>query len=135
MAEVRDVKTGAHYQVGQAGALEALEGKLFIGATMGFTGMEVSLNRVPRDQASPFMHAHHRHEELYLFLHGQGEFQVDRDVFPVEPGTMVRVAPDGHRAWRNTGDGELVFVVVQANVDSLTPQDGIRFDEAPAWKS
>jgi mannose-6-phosphate isomerase-like protein (cupin superfamily) len=134
VADIREVKQGAHYRVGAVGPLEALgTPKVFIGQAMGFTGMEVSLNRIAPGGASPFVHAHRRHEELYLFLAGHGEFQVDGEAFPVEAGTMVRVAPDGRRAWRNTGGEDLVFIVVQANVDSLTGQDGIRFEDPAAW--
>jgi uncharacterized cupin superfamily protein len=133
MAEVTNIRTGPHYQVGEAGRLDALDAKLFIGQALGFTGMEVSLNRVAPGQAAPFLHAHRLHEELYLFLDGHGEFQVDGQTFPVGPGTLVRVAPDGQRAWRNSGDRDLIFIVVQANVGSLTGQDGIRSEAPIRW--
>jgi uncharacterized cupin superfamily protein len=133
MAEVTNIRDGAHYRVGEAGPLAALDAKLFIGKAMGFTGMEVSLNRAAPGQSAPFLHAHRLHEELYLFLDGEGEFQVDGEVFPVKAGTLVRVMPAGLRAWRNTGDRDLLFIVVQANVDSLTGQDGIRSDEPMRW--
>ncbi len=133
MAEVTATKTGRHYTVAEAGNLEALEKKEFIAETLGFTGMQVSLNRAVPGQSSPYLHAHRQHEELYLFLAGTGEFQVDGEVLAVKPGTMIRVAPDGRRAWRNNSDSDLLFIVVQANVGTLTGQDGIRLDGDPAW--
>ena len=133
MAEVTATKNGAHYTVAEAGNLGELEKKEFIAQTLGFTGMQVSLNRATPGQASPYLHAHRHHEELYLFLSGTGEFQVDGDVLPVKPGTMIRVAPEGQRAWRNNSSSDLLFIVVQANVGTLTGQDGIRLDGDPSW--
>jgi uncharacterized cupin superfamily protein len=133
MAEITNIRSGAHYQSGEAGPLSQLDAKLFIGKTLGFTGMEVSLNRAVPGQTSPFLHAHKQHEELYLFLEGTGEFQVDGEIFPVRAGTAVRVAPEAQRAWRNNGSQDLLFVVVQANVDTLTGQDGIRGEGAVHW--
>jgi uncharacterized cupin superfamily protein len=133
MATVSNIRAGLHYTVGEAGPLQLLDAKLFLGQALGFTGMEVSLNRAVPGQTSPFVHDHRRHEELYLFLDGEGQFQVDGEVFPVRAGTCVRVAPGGQRAWRNNGPRDLLFVVVQANVDSLTPQDGIRQETEAVW--
>lgn len=133
MAEVTATKNGTHYTVAEAGNFGELEKKEFIAQTLGFTGMQVSLNRAQPGQASPYRHAHRQHEELYLFLSGTGEFQVDGDVLPVKPGTMIRVAPAGQRAWRNNSSSDLLFIVVQANVGSLTGEDGIRLDGDPTW--
>ncbi len=133
MAEVTATKNGIHYTVAEAGNFGELEKKEFIAQTLGFTGMQVSLNRATPGQASPYLHAHRQHEELYLFLWGTGEFQVDGDVLPVKPGTMIRVAPEGQRAWRNNSSSDLLFIVVQANVGTLTGQDGIRLDGDPSW--
>ncbi len=131
VAEVRKGRTGSRYQVGETGRLDEVDDKLFIGQPLGFTGMEVSLNRVPPGWSMPFLHDHREHEELYLFLGGEGEFQVDGDIFPVSAGTAVRVSPGGIRAWRNTGTGDLLCVIVQANADSLAgrvaPEDASGF--------
>lgn len=133
MAEVRRVREGTHYTVGEAGPLEELDAKLFVGKPLGFTGMEVSLNRVAPGQGVPFLHRHRLHEEMYLFLRGEGEFQVDDDLFPVHAGSVVRVEPDAVRGWHNTGDEDLYCIVIQANVGSLTGQDGIRLEDEPGW--
>ena len=133
MAEVTATKKGTHYTVAEGGNFGELTKKEFIAQTLGFTGMQVSLNRATPGQASPYLHAHRQHEELYLFLWGTGEFQVDGDVLPVKPGTMIRVAPEGKRAWRNNSSSDLLFIVVQANVGTLTGEDGIRLDGDPTW--
>ena len=133
MASVRDVRSGAHYTVGEAGPLAELDAKLFIGQPMGFSSMEVSLNRIAPGTGSPFMHQHREHEELYLFLQGHGQFLIDGTVIPVEAGTLVRVEPEARRAWRNNGDTDLEFIVVQANRHSLKGQDGVRLEDKAPW--
>lgn len=133
MASVSNIRSGKHYRVGETGAIEDLDAKLFVGKALGFNGMEVSLNRVPSGQAVPFMHRHRHHEEMYLFLRGHGQFQVDEDVFEVGPGTIVRVAPEAARGWRNNGTEDLYCIVIQANAGSLSGNDGIKLDEPPKW--
>lgn len=134
MAEITNIRHGKNYTVGEAGALEGLDGKLFMGQVLGFTGMEVSLNRFKPGQEVPFLHQHKQHEEMYLFIKGRGQFQVDGETFEVKPGTVVRVSPDGNRAWRNNSQEDLYCVVIQANVSSLTGQDGIRNEQqAMVW--
>lgn len=111
-------------------------GKLFLAERLGLTGMEISLNTFARGAAMPFLHTHREHEEVYLFLSGRGEFQVDGERVEVAPGTAVRVAPRGKRAWRNTGDAPLLFVVIQAREGSIsynTIADGEHVEGAVTW--
>jgi len=35
---------------------------------------------------------------FFVFPKGEGQYQVDGEIFPVGEGTIVRVAPDGKRA-------------------------------------
>lgn len=114
----------------------ATPGKRFLQQSLGLTGMELSLNALPPGAGMPFLHRHRRHEELYLFLAGRGQFQVDGVCFDVAEGTAVRVRPDGRRAFRNTGSEPLVFVVVQApaaNEAVGTVLDGERVDDPVVW--
>ncbi len=135
-----------HYEMGSLDGLESarfsmgnemeVSGKRFFGELLGLTGMEVSLHRVERGGSMPFLHAHRRNEELYLFLGGQGEFQVDGSTFPVGEGSLVRVAPEGRRAWRNSGSAALVYLCVQAPADSgatRTISDGVMVKEPLVW--
>lgn len=133
MAQVSDIRQGSHYAVGEIGDMSALDAKLFVAKALALTGMEVSFNRAAPGQESPFLHQHRQHEELYIFLSGQGQFQVDGQVIDVHPGTLVRVNPEGARAWRNTGTQDMTFIVIQANVGSLTAQDGMRSDRKAEW--
>lgn len=133
MAAVENIRQGKNYTVGESGPLEGLDGKLFLGKALGFTGMEISLNRFSPGQVVPFLHQHRQHEEMYIFIQGEGQFQVDGDVFEVHPGTVVRVSPEGSRAWRNNSTQDLYCIIVQANQDSLTDQDGIRGEHLISW--
>lgn len=133
MAEVTNIRNGKNYSVGEAGPLEELDGKLFIGRALGFTGMEVSLNRFMPGQSVQFTHQHKLHEEMYLFIRGRGQFLIDGDLVDVKPGTYLRVLPDAVRAWRNNSTEELYCIVIQANLDTLTGQDGIRGPSPVPW--
>jgi len=98
-------------------------GKLFLKKELGLTGMEVSLNKMLPGEGMPFYHAHQANEELYVFLKGKGQFQIDGEVIDVKEGTVIRVAPDGIRAWRNNSSEELYFIVIQAKADSLSGEN------------
>jgi mannose-6-phosphate isomerase-like protein (cupin superfamily) len=96
-------------------------GKLFLQECLGLTGMELSLSVLPPGRAIPFLHRHRRNEEVYVFLSGEGEFQVDGRCFPVHEGSVVRVSPEGKRAYRNTGTTPLAFLVIQAPANAGAP--------------
>ncbi len=114
----------------------AVKGKKFLKNDLALTGMEVSFNKFPPGAAMPFYHRHQEHEELYLFLKGKGQFQIDGQVIDVKEGTAIRVAPAGVRAWRNNSDQDLYYVVIQAKANSLpkgTIEDGVAVDQKMTW--
>ena len=83
-----------------------------------------------------FIHTHKTHEELYFFLSGKGEFQVDGEVFNVEEGSVVRVAPAGKRSVRNNGKEPLLMLCVQYLGNTFTNEDaadGIILNEKVEW--
>lgn len=100
-----------------------IPGKVFGGQAVGATGAEFSFQVFAPGQETGFMHTHKNHEELYFFLSGKGEFQVDGDVFKVEEGSVVRVAPDGRRSVRNNGTEPLVMLCVQYRGNTFTSED------------
>jgi mannose-6-phosphate isomerase-like protein (cupin superfamily) len=113
-----------------------VRGKFFLGAPLALTGMEVSVNSLPPGAAVPFLHTHREHEELYVFLEGRGDFQVDGERFEVGPGSCVRVAPEGKRSWRNSSSEPLLALVIQAKAGSLAGQaieDGVVCSEPVSW--
>lgn len=113
-----------------------IPGKVFGGAVLGATGGEFSMQVFQPGAETGFLHTHKKHEELYFFFGGKGEFQVDGRVFPVEEGSVVRVAPDGKRSVRNNGTEPLVMLCVQYRGNTFTEEDtadGVILDEPVKW--
>lgn len=100
-----------------------IPGKVFGGAALGATGGEFSFQVFQPGTETGFLHTHKRHEELYFFLGGTGEFQVDGQVFPVREGSVVRVAPEGRRSMRNNGASPLTMLCVQYLGGTFTATD------------
>lgn len=100
-----------------------LPGKVFGGAATGATGAEFSFQSFAPGTETGFLHTHRTHEELYFFLSGRGEFQVDGECFPVGEGSVVRVAPEGRRSVRNNGSEPLVMLCVQYRGGTFTAED------------
>lgn len=57
--------------------LGKLPGKLFLKDQLALTSCEVSINAMLPGQGMPIHHTHQENEELYLFIHGQGQMQLD----------------------------------------------------------
>lgn len=136
MKTVVKSSTGTNYSAVELGTMATLDqykyifapgveipGKVFIGSDLNTTGAQLSFQSYAPNTETGFLHTHHSHEELYIFVSGDGEFQVDGTVFPVSQGSVVRVAPQGKRAVRNTGATPLVMICVQYKVDSFTSED------------
>jgi mannose-6-phosphate isomerase-like protein (cupin superfamily) len=132
-----------NYSVEHSGRFETLlqrnfmgfPGKYFVGKELGLTGCEVSLNRLPAGKGMPFVHAHKKNEELYIVLRGKGTFFVDGEEFPVQEGSLIRIAPAGERAWK-AGSEDLYFICIQAEAGSLsqaTLEDGFRLATTTSW--
>ena len=90
---------------------------------MNATGGEFSFQSFAPGTETGFLHTHKNHEELYFFLSGKGEFQVDGKVFPIQEGSVVRVAPAGKRSVRNNGTEPLVMLCVQYKTETFTAED------------
>ena len=100
-----------------------IPGKVFGGAALGATGAEFSFQLFQPGTETGFLHTHKNHEELYFFLAGSGEFQVDGVVFPISEGSVVRVAPAGKRSVRNNGTTPLVMLCVQYKGETFSAAD------------
>lgn len=98
-------------------------GKVFVGNALQTTGAEISFQSFQPGTETGFLHKHHVHEELYFFLRGTGEFQVDGEIIPVAEGTVLRVAPQGMRSVRNNGAVPLVMLCVQYKAGTFTSAD------------
>lgn len=151
MKEIKTIKSGKNFaavEVGKWSEIKDYElhlgpdmtipGKVFVGSALGATGSELSFQSLVSGQDSGFLHTHKTHEELYFILKGKGEYQVDGEVFPIGEGSIIRVAPEGKRALKNTGDGEMIMLCIQYKADSFakddTPAgDGVILEDALKW--
>lgn len=100
-----------------------IPGKVFGGAALGATGGEFSFQVFQPGTETGFLHTHKQHEELYFFLGGKGEFQVDGKIFPISEGSVVRVSPAGKRSVCNNGTTPLVMLCVQYKSATFTQED------------
>jgi mannose-6-phosphate isomerase-like protein (cupin superfamily) len=146
-----ETTAGEHYTVARLGPFDQvdryehairqlkrpLRGKVFLKSLLGLTGMEVSITKLPRGAAIPFLHRHRAREELYVFVGGRGQMQVDGNVLDVAEGTVVRVAPGGARTLRAAADEDLLYLCIQARQgdmpDAEAADDGQRLEESPRW--
>ena len=113
-----------------------VSGKVFGGQSVNATGSEFSFQIMVPVQEPGFLHTHKNHEELYFFLSGKGEFQVDGKVFPIQEGSVVRVAPAGKRSVRNNGTEPLVMLCVQYKTETFTAEDatdGVILNDKVEW--
>lgn len=113
-----------------------IKGKVFTGAYLAATGAEVSFQYVAPFTGLSFIHKHNHHEEIYVFLKGKGQFQVDESVFDISEGTVIRVAPAGNRIYRNNSADPIVFMCIQCmagSLDSFTVDDGALGEGKIAW--
>lgn len=149
MKEIKKMATAENFSAISVGKLSELgdyvlelspevkiPGKVFGGAALQATGSEFSFQMFQPGTETGFLHTHKNHEELYFFLSGKGEFQVDGQVFPVEEGSVVRVSPDGKRSVRNNGTTPLVMLCVQYRGGTLTAEDatdGVILNEPVKW--
>lgn len=136
MKQIENIATAENFSAINVGKLNGLgdyvlelgpevkiPGKVFGGAALQATGAEFSFQLFAPGTETGFLHTHKTHEELYFFLSGKGEFQVDGKVFPIGEGSVVRVAPAGVRSVRNNGTEPLVMLCVQYKGNTFTAED------------
>lgn len=149
MKQIEQIATAKNFCAVHVGKLSELDsyvlelgpnikipGKVFGGAATGATGGEFSFQVFQPGTETGFLHTHKKHEELYFFLAGKGEMQVDGQVFPISEGCVVRVAPEGRRSIRNNGTESLVMLCVQYKGMTFTAgdaNDGIILSEPVRW--
>ncbi len=127
------IKKGANFTAYESGALKEwpehtvdipglgeIPGKLFLKDAIEFTGCEISLNSMAPGAGMPIYHQHQQNEEVYIFIQGRGQIQIDGEAIDVQEGTIVRISPKGKRTWRNNSNGPLLYIIIQARENSLT---------------
>ncbi|PPD22714.1 MAG: cupin [Methylomonas sp.] len=144
-----NLKQGTHYAAYDSGAplewmdhtleiqgLGEIRGKQFLKDILQFTGCEISVNSLPSGASMPVYHQHQENEEIYIFIQGQGQMQIDEEIIDVKEGSVIRIAPNGVRTWRNNGNQPLLYIIVQMRENSLRQYsigDGIVLDKAVTW--
>ncbi|MGL5683956.1 MAG: cupin domain-containing protein [Marinifilaceae bacterium] len=149
MKEVNAISSGENYtalSLGQLSQLNeyvyhltpdiAIPGKVFLGNLLQTAGIELSFQSFLPGQESGFLHKHKENDETYVFLKGNGQFQVDGQVFSVCEGSIIYVKPGGKRSVRNNSDEQLVVMCIQYkaicdNVEGIT--DGIIVEDSVVW--
>lgn len=126
------IKNGTNYTAYESGArknwpahtvelpnLGEIPGKQFLKDLLGLTGGEISLNSMAPGASMPIYHQHQQNEEVYIFIQGKGQVQIDGKVIDVQEGSIVRIAPGGERTWRNNSDEPLLYIIIQMRENSL----------------
>ena len=111
MKQIEKIAQGANYAAINVGRISeiiqhelpmgpdfTIQGKVFGGQAVGAAASEFSFQTLVPGQDSGFLHTHKTHEELYFILRGEGQYQVDGEIFPVSEGSVIRVSPNGKRA-------------------------------------
>ena len=135
MKKIETIKSGKNYTAVSVGKMNeiiehvlpmgpiTIQGKVFAGQAVGATGSELSFQTLVPGQDSGFLHTNKTHEELYIILKGEGQYQVDGEIFPVSEGTIIRVAPEGKRALKNTGKENLTMLCIQYKANAFGEAD------------
>ena len=114
--------------------VDGMKGRFMLGKALSLTGCEVSVNSSPAGAFMPFVHSHKMNEEVYMIVSGKGMFYVDGEEFPIQEGSMIRVAPQGERAIKAVDP--LIYICIQANKGSLaqaTRDDGVINEKKASW--
>lgn len=113
-----------------------VRGKFFLRHLLNSAGLEISLNVLPPGKGIPILHKHEKNDEVYVVIEGRGQFLVDGEVIDVSEGSVVKIAPDGVRAWRNNSDAPMYFLCIQYRADSTVEGgaiDGRHVQGTPPW--
>ncbi len=113
-------------------------GKMFLNDDITLTGSEISFNAFRPGQFIPFDHKHTHYEEIYIFLSGSGECEIDGKKIPVKEGSIINIQPEAVRNVCNTSsDIELRFIVIQTKKDSMNSEklthDGVGVSQRDQW--
>jgi quercetin dioxygenase-like cupin family protein len=111
-------------------------GKVFLGEALKSSACEISFQTLAPGQSAPILHKHKEHEEIYIIIKGEGQFQADGEIFNVSEGSIIRVAPDCNRAYRNNSVSPMIFACIQCQADSISSkfvEDGYLGDGELKW--
>ena len=104
------------------------EGRTELHDSLGLTGAEVSINRLPVGAGVPFVHAHRKNEEIYGVLAGDGRAVIDGETVALSAGDWLRIAPAAKRQFFAGEREGITFVCIQVREGSLegfTAEDAV----------
>jgi mannose-6-phosphate isomerase-like protein (cupin superfamily) len=134
---IKEISEGNNYKAIHIGSFDKLSmhnfvhprlghtvnSKVFVGEILKSTGAEISFTELPAKTTISFLHKHKKHEEIYVFIKGYGQYQVDNNVFQIKEGSIVRVSPDGSRTLRNDSENIMIYMVIQSSQGTLAGYD------------
>ena len=86
---------------------------------LGLTGAEISVNNLPAGAGVPFVHYHHKNEEIYFVLSGRGQAVLDGETVELKAGDWLRIAPETKRQFSAAADSPISYVCIQVRAGSL----------------
>ena len=107
-----EIALDAHGPHGEGGGFEAKFGA--VGRKLGARKLGCRLVVVaPGKKAWPY-HLHHRNEELFVVLAGEGGLRYDGQSYPLRAGDVISVPPGPGTAHQivNDSDGELRYLAI-----------------------
>lgn len=104
-------------------------GKVYLQDSLKTIGSQLSYTVIMPGKAVSYFHVHHKNEEVYMVIKGQGEYQVDDVVFPICEGSIVRVGVEASRCYKNTGKDPLIMICYQTEQKPLPPLDECELSE------
>ena len=86
---------------------------------LGLTGAEISVNNLPAGAGVPFVHYHHKNEEIYMILSGRGQAVLDGETVALNAGDWLRIAPETRRQFSAAVDSAISYICIQVRANSL----------------
>ena len=86
---------------------------------LDLTGAEISINNLPAGVGVPFVHYHHKNEEIYGILSGKGQAILDGETVALNAGDWLRIAPETRRQFSAASDSAMRYICIQVRANSL----------------
>ena len=83
------------------------------------TGAEISVNNLPAGAGVPFVHYHHKNEEIYVILSGKGKAVIDGETVELNAGDWLRISPAARRQFSAAADSAISYACIQVKAGSL----------------
>jgi len=125
----------ANYKLVEFGEFAQITDKTFLREALGLTGSEISITNIAAGQGASYAHTHKQNEEVYLVFAGEGTFFMDGEEFPISTGSVLRVDPQGERAWKAGVNGLSFFCIQtkQSSLEQASRNDGAKGNSKASW--